>query len=719
VNRRTFFRVSAAAAGGLLVSMYFDWPSFAQEAAPMQFPPAAFIHIRPDGRIVVMVNRVEIGQGVGTALPMMLADELDADWSQIDAEMAPTADVYKDPVVRVQMVGGSSSVPNSFAQYRELGARMRALLIAAAADRWRVRPEQCRTEKSVVYGPDNQSARYADLASDAARQTIPEKVRLKDPSEFRIIGTKVRRLDSKAKCDGSQKFGLDLTLPGMLIALLARPPVFGGRVKSFDDRDARSIAGVRDIFEIPLVKGAAVAVVANRFWSAKQARDRLKIDWDLSGVEHADTTDLRAAFKERARTTGIAAVSRGDQNAFDAVAPENRIVADFEFPYLAHASMEPLVMTVRFDGDRAEAWSTSQLPEYDRDGLAAVLGLPKEKVTFRIGAAGGSFGRKGTLDGHLAREAGAIAKRFRGVPVKLVYTREDDTQAGYYRPFVAHRVDVGISSDGTPNAWRQVVVGQSLVIGSKSMWEPILVHNGLELLLVEGSANMPYVIPNFHVSGHHPTPNVPVWSLRSVGYTHNIFVVETLVDELVMRANADPIEYRLKLIGPDEKKAQSALNLLAEKSAWRNNLPSGHACGIAFSDYHGSPLACAADVSIDNGRPRIHRVTVAAACGLAVNPMTIEAQVQGGFVFGVMQVVSKCAITLKDGRVEQGNFDRYGVPYIKDGPMAIDVHIVPSTDAPTGMGECGVPVAAPAVVNALARLTGKRYRTLPLPPTVG
>jgi len=719
VNRRTFFRVSAGAAGGLLVSMYFDRPSVAQEAAPMQFPPDAFIHIRPDGRIVVMVNRIEIGQGVSTALPMILADEMDADWSQIDAESAPAADVYRDPVAQVQMVGGSFSIPHSFQQYRELGGKMRAMLVAAAADRWQVRPEHCRTEKSVVYGPNNQSARYADLASEAARKSVPDKVRLKDPSEFRIIGTKVRRLDSKAKCDGSQKFGLDLNLPGMLVALLARPPVFGGRVKSVDDRDARTVAGVRDIFEIPLVKGTAVAVVANRFWAAKQARDRLKIDWDLSGVERADTTELRSAFKELAGKPGIVAVNRGDPSAFDAIAPENRIVADFEFPYLAHASMEPLNMTVRFDGDRAEAWSTSQLPESDRAGIADILGLPPEKVMFHIGAAGGAFGRKGTLDGHLGREAAAIAKRIRGTPIKLVYTREDDTQGGYYRPMVHHRVELGVGSDGMPNAWRQVVVGDSFVKGSGSQWEGLLVHNGLDFLLVEGSANTRYVIPNFQVSGHHPNAKVRVWSWRSVGYSHNMFVVETLIDELAMRANADPIAYRLKLVDPDAKKHRVALNLLAERGAWRSSLSSDHACGIAFSDYHDTPMACAADVSIENGRPRIHRVTVAVACGIAVNPLTIENQVQGGLVFGISQIVPNGAITVKDGRVQQRNFDTYSPPYIKDAPMAVDVHIVPSTDPPTAMGECPVPLIAPAVVNALARLTGKRYRTLPLPPTIG
>ncbi len=301
LNRRSFLLVSAAAAGGLLVSLYLDLPAFAPEgrqAPPKVYPPDAFVHIRPDGRILITVNRLEFGQGVQTSLPMILADEMDADWSQVAGELAPAADVYRDPLFGIQMVGGSGSIAHSFQQYRELGAKTRAMLVATAADRWQVSPDQCRTEQSVVYGPGDKSARYAELAHDAALKPVPEKVRLKNPSEFRLIGKKVPRLDSRPKCDGSQKFGLDLDLPGMKIAVVAHPPVFGGRVRSLDDKDARSIVGVRDVFEIPLVKGSGVAIVADKFWTAKQARDRLKIDWDLSGIEHPDSAQLWTRYKE-------------------------------------------------------------------------------------------------------------------------------------------------------------------------------------------------------------------------------------------------------------------------------------------------------------------------------------------------------------------------------------------------------------------------------------
>jgi isoquinoline 1-oxidoreductase beta subunit len=717
IDRRGFLRVSAVAAGGLLVSLYLDEPAFAQEgnqARPQKaYPPDAFVHIRPDGKILITVNRLEFGQGVQTSLPMILADELDADWSQVIAELAPAADVYKDPLFGFQMVGGSGSIAHSFQQYRELGAKTRSMLIAAAADRWQVSPDQCRTENSVVFGPGNRSARYVELAEDAARKPVPDKARLKNPSEFRIIGKKVRRLDSRPKCDGSQKFGLDLDLPGMKIAVVAHPPVFGGRVKSIDDKDARTIAGVREVFEIPLVQGSGVAVVADRFWTAKQARDRLQIDWDLSGIERADTSQLSRTYKELAQTPGNVAVSRGESNALDKFGPGSRIIAEYEFPYLAHTPMEPLNATVQFNGDRAEAWVPSQFQTMDQMAIAEVLGLKPEQVTFHTEFAGGGFGRRATIDAHVPREAALIAKRLRGTPVKLIWTREDDVRGGYYRPMHAHRVEIGIGSDGMPAAWRHVVVGQSLVAGTP--FAAMMIRNGVDATAVEGLADTSYNLPNLHVSAHHPKVNVPVLWWRSVGHTHNAFVMETLIDELATRAKIDPIVYRRRLLKPEATKLRAALDLMDEKSAqWRNNLPKGHEVGISIHECFGTAVACAVDVSIENKRPKIHRATVAVNCGLAVNPLTVESQFQAGLGFGLTQLMAKGAITFKDGRVEQRNWDGYTPPYIIDAPVTVDVHIVPSTDPPTGCGEPPVPVISPAVVNALAKLTGKRYRSLPL-----
>jgi isoquinoline 1-oxidoreductase subunit beta len=716
LTRRSFLRVSASAAGGLLVSLYFALPSAAQEGAspnPKAYPPDAFVQIKPDGKILITVNRLEFGQGVYTSLPMILADEMDADWPQVIAELAPAADVYKDPLFGIQMVGGSGSIAHSFQQYRELGAKTRAMLVAAAADQWKVTPDQCRTESSVVRGPSGQLAKYAELAQAAARQPVPATVQLKDPSQFRLVGKRVRRLDSRPKCDGSIKFGLDLDLPGMKTAVVAHPPVFGGSVKTFDDKAARSVEGVREVFEIPLVRGTAVAVVADKFWTAKQARDRMKIDWDLSAAKPADSAQLFGEYKELAHAPGNVAVNRGDQKAMDTVAASNRIVAEYEFPYLAHAPMEPLNTTIRFDGDRAEVWAGSQFQTVDQMAIAEVLGLKPEQVTFHTEMAGGGFGRRAVPDSHVQREAAAIAKRFRGTPVKLVWSREDDVQGGYYRPMHVHRVEVGIGHDGMPAAWRHVIVGQSLVTGTP--FAALLIKNGVDETAVEGTADTHYNIPNFHVSAHHPQVNVPVLWWRSVGHTHNGFVMETLVDELATRAKMDPIAYRLKLLSPDAKKLRACLTLLEEKSAtWRNSVPRNHAVGIACHESFETGVACAVEVSIEDQRPRIHRATITVDPGVAVNPLTIESQMQGGLGFGVTQLMAKGAITLKNGRVEQRNLDGYTPPYIKDAPVAVDVHIVPDTEKPSGCGEPPVPVIAPAVVNALAKLTGKRYRSLPL-----
>jgi isoquinoline 1-oxidoreductase beta subunit len=717
LNRRSFMRVSAAAAGGLLVSLYFDLPAAMQEGrqtpTPKVYPPDAFVHIRPDGKIVIQVNRLEFGQGVHTSLPMILADEMDADWSQVEAQLAPAADAYKDPLYGIQMVGGSGSIAHSFQQYRELGAKARAMLVSTAADRWRVTPDQCRTENSVVYGPGNQSARYAELAHDAARRPVPDKVSLKNPSQFRLIGKRVRRLDSLAKCDGSQKFGLDLDLPGMKIAVVAHPPVFGGRVKSVDDGEARKMGGVHDVFEIPLLKGSGVAVVADRFWTAKQARDRLKIDWDLSGIERVNSSDLFTRYKEMARTPGNVAIARGDDKALDQIAAGNRIIAEYEFPYLAHTPMEPLNATIRFNGDKAEAWIPSQFQTFDQMAIAEVLGLKPEQVTFHTEFAGGGFGRRAVPDCHVPREAAEIAKHLPGTSVKLIWAREDDVRGGYYRPMHVHRVEIGVGADGMPLAWRHVIVGQSIAAGTS--FAALIIKNGVDETATEGTADTNYDIPNFHVSAHHPSVNVPVLWWRSVGHTHNAFVMETLVDELALRAKVDPIAYRRKLLKADAGKLHRALDLMDERSAaWRTKLPKGHALGISCHESFGTAVACAVDVSIENKRPKIHRVTVALDPGIAVNPLTIESQFQAGVAFGVTQLMAKGAITLKDGRVEQRNFDGYTPPYIVDAPVAVDVHIVPSTEAPTGCGEPPVPVISPAVVNALAKLTGKRYRTLPL-----
>jgi isoquinoline 1-oxidoreductase beta subunit len=496
--------------------------------------------------------------------------------------------------------------------------------------------------------------------------------------------------------------------------VVAHPPIFGAAPKSVDDKAARSVPGVVDVFEIPVSrKGRGIAVVADKFWTAKMARERLQIDWDFSGIERPDTSQLREKYKELAGTPGNVAVARGKENALDGIASGNRIVAEYEFPYLAHTPMEPLNTTIRFDGDRAEVWAGSQFQTVDQAAIGQVLGLTPPQITFHTEMAGGGFGRRAVPDSHVQREAAAIAKRFTGTPVKLIWSREDDVQGGYYRPMHAHRVEIGIGADGMPIAWRHVVVGQSITAGTA--FEAYTTKNGVDETAVEGVADTHYEIPNFLVTVHHPTVNVPVLWFRSVGHTHTAFVMETLIDELAIRAKMDPIAYRRKLLKPDAKKLLGTLAVMEKESAaWRSNLPVGHAAGISCHESFDTGVACAVDVSIVDDRPKIHRVTLAVDCGVAVNPLTIESQFQAGACFAVSQLMAKGAITLKDGYVEQSNFDGYTPPYIVDAPTAVDVHIVPSSEKPSGCGEPPVPVISPAVVNALSRLTGKRYRTLPL-----
>jgi len=714
LTRRAFLLTASSAGGSLVVSAYFGLPLRAQQAgAPaVKYPPDAFVRIRPDGKVVIQVNRLEFGQGVSTALPMLLAEELDADWSQVIAELAPAADVYRDPVFGIQLVGGSGSIAHSFQQYRELGARTRAMIVQAAAERWKTTPAQCRTQAGVVYGPGNPSLKYSELAEAAARLPVPATAPLKNPRDFRLAGKGTPRLDSRAKCDGSLKFGLDLDLPGMKVAVVAHSPVFGGRVRTVDDTAARRIEGVSQVFVIPTARGgSAVAVVADTFWPAKQARDRLKIDWDLSGVERADTAELFDRYRALAKTRGTVSVSRGDAQIIDRM--DNRMVAEFEFPYLAHSPMEPLNATVRFDGDRAEAWIGSQFQTVDQQAIAGVLGVAPERVTFHTEMAGGGFGRRAVADAHVPCEAAEIAKRVPGTPVKLIWTREDDVQGGYYRPMHVHRVEIGMGADGLPAAWRHVIVGQS--IGAGTPFAQFIIKDGVDATAVEGVADTHYVIPNFHVSAHHPTPNVPVLWWRSVGHTHTAFVMETLMDELAARARTDPFAFRRKLLSTKAEKLRAVLDLVEQRSAaWRAKVPRNRAIGVACHESFGAGVACVAEVSIEEGRPRVHRVTAAVHVGFAVNPLSVESQVQGGLAFGMSQLVPGGAISLTKGIVDQRNFNSYTPPYMGDAPAAVDVHIVPSAEPPSGVGEPGVPPIAPAVVNALARLTGKRYRKLPL-----
>jgi isoquinoline 1-oxidoreductase beta subunit len=713
--RRSFLKL--AGAGGLALGAFPGFAGAQQDNGakagalkPTQ-QPAAFVQIAPNGEVTVAVNRLEFGQGVQTALPMILAEELDADWSKVRSRHGTNDPAYADPQWGMHVTGGSTAIKHSFMQYRELGARARAMLLAAAAQRWNVDPSTLRTRAGEVLGPGGRKLGYGELAEAAMAQPVPENVTLKDPKDFRIIGQPTTRLDAQAKSSGRQAFGIDVRLPGQLTAVIARPPVFGARVASVDDSAARAVKGVKAVLRVPLDRGGeGVAVIADGYWPARQGREALKLQWDTAAVEKVDSTRQLSAYRDLAGRPG--------PRLFDAdMAPlagaPKQIEAEFEFPYLAHAPMEPLNCTVRLARDGAELWVGSQMPGLDGAAAARVLGLKPEQVRVHVQMAGGGFGRRAIPSSEYVVEACEIAKAARGagldVPVRTLWSREDDIQGGYYRPMHLHRARIGFDERGRVLAWDHVIVGQSITSGSP--FEAMMVKNGIDHTAVEGMRE-PYPLP-MRLTVHHPKVNVPVLWWRSVGSTHTAFVMETLIDEIARATKQDPVAYRLQLIGDKHPRHRAALQLAVDQSGYgKKSLSAGHAWGVAVHESFSSVVAYVVEASVQDGRPVLHRVTAGVHCNLAVNPRTVEAQVQGAALMGLSTCLPGAAITLKDGVVEQRNFGEFNVPRITDMP-AIAVHIVPSADPPTGMGEPGLPPLAPAFANAIASLTGKPLRRLP------
>jgi isoquinoline 1-oxidoreductase beta subunit len=714
-SRRGFLKAGAAATGGLVLG--FVLPAggriarAAEAAKPAVYPPNAFLRVAPDNTVTVIVNRLEFGQGVHTGLPMVIADELDADWTQMRAELAPAGDVYKDPVFGMQITGGSGTIAHSFTQYREVGARARAMLVGAAARQWNVSPAQCRTAKGVVYGPAGQKATYGSLAEAAQAQPVPDTVTLKDQKAFRYIGKPMPRLDARAKSTGRQQFGLDVKPAGTKVAVVAHPPVFGAKVAKFDASKAKAVRGVIAVLEVPVDRGGSgVAVVADGYWPAKQARDLLAIDWDTSAVEKVDSGKQLAQFTELSKTPG--AVARKADTSRLAGASK-RISAVYEFPYLAHAPMEPINCTVDLRDDACTLWVGSQFQGVDQAAAAAVVGLKPEQVTLNTMMAGGGFGRRATPTSDFVSEAAHVAKAYKAAghagPVKLIWSREDDIRGGYYRPSHVHRADIGLDADGKIVAWDHTIVGQSIMAGTS--FEPFMVKNGVDSTMVEGMGE-PYDVP-LNLTAHAAKANVPVLWWRSVGSTHTAFVMETLIDEAAHAAGQDPVAYRKKLIDAKHVRHHAALDLAVAKSGYgKKTLPKGHAVGVALHESFNTVVAYVVEASVVDGSPKVHKVTAAVHCNLPVNPMSIEAQIQGAALMGLGTTLPGARITLKDGVVEQQNFSDYTVARMNDMPH-IDVHIVPSQDAPTGIGEPGLPPLAPALANALFQLTGKRLRKLP------
>lgn len=711
-SRRNFLKTTALGAGGLVVAFFVPGANRLAQAAPAAadaaapFAPNAFLRIAPDDTITVLLAHSEMGQGIWTSLPLLLAEELDADWSRIRVEHAPAAPDYFAVGMPMQFTGGSMSTWTEFERYRRAGATARALLVQAAARRFGVKAADCRCENGTVIAGDKR-ARYGELAADAAKLTPPKTVTLKDAKDWNLIGKPHKRLDSPEKLDGRAKFGMDVQFEGLLTAVVARAPVFGGTVASFDASAARRVPGVRDVVQVP----SGIAVVADHFWAAKLGRDALKIEWNLGPNASLDSERLHGDFLKTATDAGLPASAAGDATAALAKAA-TRIEADYAVPYLAHAPMEPLNCTVKIDKDHCEVWTGTQFQTMDQAATARITGLKPEQVTIHTMFLGGGFGRRATPTSDFVSEAVEVAKAA-GKPVKTVWTREDDIRGGYYRPAFVHRVAVGLDAAGKPVAWQHRIVGQSILGNSPFK---MMVRNGIDATSVEGVADSPYLKPvaDHHVSLHSPELGIPVLWLRSVGHTHTGFVMESLIDELAKAAGQDPLAYRRTLLA-EHKRHLGVLELAAERAGWGTPLPAGRARGLAVHESFGSFVAQVADVSIDNDAIRVHSVVCAIDCGIAVNPAGVVAQMESGIVFGLSAALFG-RLDIKDGRVQQSNYHDYRVLRMNQMPK-IEVHIVPSTDKPGGVGEAGVPPVAAAVANALFALTGKRQRELPLRAT--
>ena len=702
--RRKFIKDTAALAGGLVIGFYLPkgGRAYAAEEAPKPgkkkiYPPNAFIRIDPDDSITIIVNKSEMGQGVYTSLPMMIAEELEADRSGLDA-------VYNHTSFPMQMTGGSSSVPSSWEQMRRVGATARVLLVRAAAQQWGVPENECHAENSMVsHAASGRDASYGTLADIASELPMPDNVALKSPKDFKIIGKATRRLDTPAKINGTAQFGLDVYLPDVLTVLIARSPVFGGKVKRFDATEALKVAGVQGVYQVP----TGIAVAATGFWPARTARDLLEIEWDEGPGASLSTPKMIAEYLKLAKRPGAVARKVGDTKRGLKKA-HKFISAEYEVPYLAHAAMEPLNVVVELKPDHCTIWTGTQMQTVDAAMAAKTAGLKPEQVEIHTTFLGGGFGRRANPRSDFVIEAVQAAMAV-GKPVKVVWTREDDTRGGNYRPMWADHIVAGIAKNGKPVVWKHTIVGQSIVAGT--MFEAFLVHNGIDATSVEGAADLPYLIPNLQVDLHSTKNEVPVQWWRSVGHSHTAFVVETMMDELAYLAGKDPVAYRLANL-PAASRYRGVLQLAADKAEWgKVKLPKGHAYGVAVHKSFNSYVAEIAEVSLEKGRIQVHRVIAAVDCGMVVNPDGVRQQIESAVTYGLSAALHG-AITLNKGRVVQSNFNDYQPVSYSEMPR-IEVHIVASSEPPSGIGEPGTPPIAPAVANAVFKLTGKRMRRMP------
>ncbi|HEY6008488.1 MAG TPA: xanthine dehydrogenase family protein molybdopterin-binding subunit [Geobacteraceae bacterium] len=707
VSRRDFLKTGALVGGALVIGFHLPLGGRAAAAAAGKtFAPNAFLRIAADGTVTFIINKSEMGQGVYTSLPMLIAEELMCDWRTVRVEAAPVAPIYNHTLFGTQVTGGSTSVHSEWQRLSQAGAMAREMLIAAAAKRWQVDRGSCRAENGRVFQMSGKSLTYGELAAAAAKEPLPDQVELKKPEAWTILGKPRLRLDSPAKIEGRAQFGLDVRLPAMLTVLVERAPVFGGRVLRFSAERALKVPGVRSVVQVP----TGVAVAADDFWAARKGREALEVVWDEGEWARLSTPAMREEFARLAATPGLVARREGDPDAAFAAAAR-QVSAEYDVPYLAHATMEPLNCCVDLRPGGCDIWTGTQMQTVDQANAARITGLKPDQVRIHTTFLGGGFGRRANPASDFVAEAVEVAKAV-GRPVKVLHTREDDMRGGYYRPMWYDRLSAGLDAAGRLVAWRHTIVGQSIITGTP--FEKAMIKDGIDDTSVEGASDIPYAIPNLRVDLHTPKLGVPVIWWRSVGHSHTAFVVECFLDEVALAAGKDPLELRRALLA-DKPRHLGVLEMAAQKAGWGTTLPAGRGRGIAVHESFGSFIAQVAEVSVgDDGRIRVHRVACAIDCGRTVNPDTIVAQMESGIVFGLSAALHG-AITLKNGRVEQDNFDGYPLVRMNETPR-MDVHIVPSSEPPGGVGEPGVPPVAPAVANAVFAASGLRLRRLPMTP---
>lgn len=693
LDRRLFLKTSAAATGGLLLGFTIPAGRASVQTDAGAAALNAFVHVGTDDMVTMIIHKPENGQGTVTSLSMLIAEELECDWTRIRWEFAPIDRVYGFPL---QGTFGSQGVRSSWRPLRQAGAIARVMLIEAAASDWGIAPSACRAENGRVIRTDTGASRtYGSLATAASALPVPENVPLKDPAEFRLIGKATARLDTPAKTSGQATYGIDVRRPGMLHAVVARSPVVGGRLRTFDASAAHGVTGVVDVVEIP----TGVAVVGQNTWAAMKGREALEVEWDEGPNASLSSAGIRQSLMELAAEPGAVARHEGDsETALRSAA--RTIEAVYEAPYLAHATMEPPTASAEVTADSCQVWSGTQIPGLAHTSAAEAAGLSPDRVQVHTTYIGGGFGSRG--GGPEYAEAVHIARQV-GAPVNLVYTREDDIQHDRYRPTSYARLVAGLDADGWPIAWTGRVACQSFVG----------LQNGVDREGVAGLADIHYAIPNIHVEYHPPAVDVPTNYWRSVGHSQNTYFAEAFIDELAAATGKDPVEFRRRLLA-DSPRLLNVLNVAAERAGWGSALPEGRTRGVAAVSCFGSYNAQVAEVSIADGRVRVHRVVCAIDCGQVVNPSGVVQQMQSGIVYGLSAAL-KGEITLERGRVQQTNFHQYDVLRMDEMPV-VEVHIVPSPESPGGIGEVGTPAAAPAVVNAIRQATGRPIRKLPIRP---